>query len=112
MDGRKRSPGPGHNLSGRQPTIRPDDSTRYSRFLPYPIISGSQMDRVLRQVSSKPRQGTLEGYLAQVLRVGEAWYAVIISPKEFTEVTLPAASLRDAARKARAWIEERLRGLH
>ena len=63
------------------------------------------MDGSLHRVSEHTWTGTLHGYQVQVFQCGGSWHFHVTNPKGYTEACWPAASLADAARKARAWVE-------
>jgi hypothetical protein len=67
-----------------------------------------RMDGRLRLVADHTWEGTLRGYRVQVFESGGAWFVAFIHSKQFTEAVLPVASLADGAKRARAWVEERL----
>jgi hypothetical protein len=64
-------------------------------------------DGILRRVTPKTWQGTLGGFTVIVSLHGDRWHAHVVNPppRRYTRVVLPGRSLRDAAAKARAWIE-------
>jgi hypothetical protein len=52
-----------------------------------------------------PAAGRKPPYEVHVSRASGAWSAPVIHPREFVVVCLRSASLRDGARRARAWVE-------
>lgn len=65
------------------------------------------MDGLLRRITDRTYQGALSGYTVQVFIANDGWHAAIMTPapRQFTRIILRAASLVEAAKLARAWIE-------
>ena len=67
------------------------------------------MEGILRRVSKGTWKGKLHGYEILVCCIGGQWdLAAFNLAGGFTETVQAAASLRDAARQARAWGEWRV----
>lgn len=64
------------------------------------------MDGTLRQVAPGIWEGTLNGWTVRVSGSGTLWHAVIgHEARRYTRSVIQAESFRDAADKARRWIE-------
>ena len=69
----------------------------------------SAADGILRRVSDRTRAGTLYGYRVLVFWCGGTWCYAVISPPGHTEVCPRVGSFAEGARRAREWVERRLR---
>jgi hypothetical protein len=67
------------------------------------------MDGILRRVTERTWVGTLHGYEVHVCWSLGYWLFAVINGQGHVEVCPWAASLADGARRARAWIEARVR---
>jgi hypothetical protein len=60
---------------------------------------------VLRRLTEHTWAGWLGGYRVQVFRSAGLWSAWVGDARGHGAVSLPAESLADGARRARAWVE-------
>jgi hypothetical protein len=67
------------------------------------------MEGQLRRVSDRYWVGELHGYHVDISKYSDGWYVALMPGGQWTERVLRVDSLEDGAKRARAWIEERLR---
>ena len=70
------------------------------------------MEGRLRRVLENTWVGELHGYLIHIRKHNDSWYVWLMPGGQWTERVLRVDSLEHGAKRARAWIEERLRRGH
>src|SRR5438067_1991688 len=68
------------------------------------------MEGRLRRVTEHTWAGELHGYQVNISEQDGSWYVAIMPGGQWTERVLRVDSLADGAKRARAWIEDGLRG--
>ena len=69
------------------------------------------MEGRLRRVNERTWVGELHGYRVDVSEANGSWFVALMPSGQWTERVLRVDSLADGAKRARAWIEERVRML-
>jgi hypothetical protein len=67
------------------------------------------VDGILRTLTSRTWDGTLHGYRVQVFFAGGGWHFAVIDDLGHVKICPRAESLADGAKRAREWVEQRLR---